>query len=128
MKVMSWNTLYGGFDGEDDRRFRLQAEVVATVAPDVLVLQEARRFEADGNRRLYAVEQAFGMRGFMAMAPHTGQNTVVFARPGSSRSRSPAIAYISTTRRPWQRCLFPASADPSPSSASISARWACRCG
>lgn len=43
-------------------------------------MQEAKRFEADGNRRLYAVEQALGMRGFLALAPHTGQNTAVFTR------------------------------------------------
>lgn len=82
MKVMSWNTLYGGFDVNDDRRFKLQADVIANVEPDVLPLQEARHFEADGCRRLFEVEQAIGMRGFLALAPDTGQNTAVFARPG----------------------------------------------
>ena len=82
MKVMSWNTLYGGFDGENERRFNLQAETIAEIKPDILLIQEARRFEADGNRRLYQVEQALGMRGFLALAQHTGQNTAVFARPG----------------------------------------------
>lgn len=82
MKVMSWNTLYGGLDGEDDRRFKLQAEIVAETAPDILLLQEGKRFEADGNRRLFDVERAFGMRGFLALAPTTGQNTAVFVRPG----------------------------------------------
>lgn len=81
MKVMSWNTLYGGLDGDDDRRFRLQAEVIRTLKPDVLLLQEAKRFEADGSRRLFEVEQAIGMRGFLALVPHTGQNTAVFACP-----------------------------------------------
>lgn len=82
MKVMSWNTLYGGLDGDDERRFKLQAEIIAEVKPDILLIQEAKRFEADGNRRLYQVEQALGMRGLLALAPHTGQNTAVFARPG----------------------------------------------
>jgi exodeoxyribonuclease-3 len=81
VKVMSWNTLYGGLDGDDERRFKLQVETVAEVGPDILLLQEAKRFEADGNRRLYRVEQALGMRGFLALAPNTGQNTAVFARP-----------------------------------------------
>lgn len=82
MKVMSWNTLYGGFDGDDGRRFKLQAEAITEVAPDILLIQEAKRFEVDGNCRLYQVERALGMRGFLALAPHTGQNTAVFARPG----------------------------------------------
>lgn len=82
MRVMSWNTLYGGWDGDDDRRFRLQREVIADVRPDVLLLQEGKRFEADGFRRFYEVEQVLAMRAFLAPAPHIGQNTAVFVRPG----------------------------------------------
>lgn len=80
MKVMSWNTLYGGWDGDNNRRFLLQKEVIADARPDILLLQEAKRFEADGSRRLYEVEQTLDMRGFLALAPHTGQNTAVFVR------------------------------------------------
>lgn len=51
MKVMSYNTLLGGFDGTDDRRFLAQKEVVEEVNPDVLLVQEAKQFEANGYRR-----------------------------------------------------------------------------
>jgi exodeoxyribonuclease-3 len=78
MKVMSYNTLFGGWDGLDGRRFGLQREIIATVRPDVLLVQEAKQFERDGNKRLYEVEQAIEMRGFLAQATRTGQNTVVF--------------------------------------------------
>lgn len=50
MKVMSYNTLFGGFDGTDDHRFLAQKEVVEDVNPDVLLVQEAKQFEADGHR------------------------------------------------------------------------------
>jgi len=82
MLVMSWNTLHGGYDDADSNRFALQVEVIAEVYPDVLLLQEARNFEADANRRLYQTERALGMRGYLALAPHTGQNTALFTRPG----------------------------------------------
>ncbi len=78
MKVMSWNTLYGGRDGTDERRFNLQRQVIGEIAPDILLLQECKGFEADGNKRLYEVEQALGMRGFLAFARSTGQHTAVF--------------------------------------------------
>lgn len=82
MRVMSWNTLYGGWDAGNDRRFRLQAEVIGEARPDILLLQECKTFGADGGQRLHMVERALGMRGFLAPAPHTGQNTAVFLRPG----------------------------------------------
>jgi endonuclease/exonuclease/phosphatase family metal-dependent hydrolase len=78
MRVMSYNTLFGGWDGDDARRFRLQAEVIRRAKPDVLLLQEGKHFDRDGARRLFEVERAIGMRGFLAVAPHTGQNTAVF--------------------------------------------------
>lgn len=90
MKVMSYNTLFGGFDGTDERvsiaeqnrRFLVQKEVVEQVNPDVLLIQEAKQFEANGYRRFYEVEAAFNRRGFLALAPHTGQNTAIFVRDG----------------------------------------------
>jgi exodeoxyribonuclease-3 len=82
MKVMSYNTLFGGFDGTDDRRFLAQKEVVEAVNPDVLLVQEAKQFEANGHRRFYQVEAALNRRGFLALAPHTGQNTAIFVRDG----------------------------------------------
>ena len=81
MKVMSYNTLFGGWDGTDDRRSRAQRAVIARERPDVLLLQECKHFDLNGGRRLYETEAALGMRGFLALAPHTGQHAAVFARP-----------------------------------------------
>lgn len=80
MKVMSYNALFGGFDGTDDRRFLAQKAAIAEVNPDVLLIQEAKQFEANGYRRFYEVEVALNRRGFLALAPHTGQNTAIFVR------------------------------------------------
>lgn len=82
MRVMSCNTLFGGWDGDDDRRFGLQREVVAETQPDILLLQEGKQFDCNGGRRLYEVEEALGMRAFLALAPRTGQNTAILLRPG----------------------------------------------
>jgi len=38
MKVMSYNTLLGEFDGTDDRRFLAQKAAIAAVNPNVLFL------------------------------------------------------------------------------------------
>jgi endonuclease/exonuclease/phosphatase family metal-dependent hydrolase len=81
MKVMSYNTLFGGRDGDDDHRFEAQREVVAREKPDILLLQECKNFDANGYHRLYEVEEALGMRGFLAMAVETGQHTAIFIRP-----------------------------------------------
>ncbi|HJE22850.1 MAG TPA: endonuclease/exonuclease/phosphatase family protein [Methylorubrum populi] len=82
MRVMSYNILNGGFDGSDDRRFRSLLGIVGEAAPDVLLIQEARGFLASGCERLFAFERALGLRGFVAEARTTGQNTAVFVRPG----------------------------------------------
>jgi exodeoxyribonuclease-3 len=82
MRVLSYNTLFGGWDGNEDRRFQLQAEIVTGPKPDVLLVQEAKQFESGGGQRLYQVEAAFQMRAFLAVAPHTGQNTAIFVREG----------------------------------------------
>jgi endonuclease/exonuclease/phosphatase family metal-dependent hydrolase len=81
MKLMSYNTLFGGWDGSDDRRCRARREVIAREQPDVLLLQECRHFDLNGHRRLYETEAALGMRGFLSVAPHTGLHTAVLARP-----------------------------------------------
>ncbi|MFC8797255.1 endonuclease/exonuclease/phosphatase family protein [Promicromonospora sp. NPDC057138] len=75
---MSYNLLNGGRDNGSDERWRTAAEVINDAAPDVLVVQEARGFDADGGRYLYAAEHDLGMRGLLALAPSTGQHTAVF--------------------------------------------------
>jgi endonuclease/exonuclease/phosphatase family metal-dependent hydrolase len=82
MKIMTWNTLFGGFDGSDDRRYQLILEVVRNERPDVLLLQELKGYDANGGSRLFQTEQALGMRGLIGLAPHTGQHTAVFFKPG----------------------------------------------
>jgi len=81
MKVMSYNTLFAGFDGSNDTRYQSQMNVIADVAPDVLLMQEARNFTATGSALHYLTEARLGMRGFVAEAPFTGQHTAIFVRP-----------------------------------------------
>lgn len=80
MKVMTYNTLFAGFDGTDDRRRKLQVEMIREVSPDILLFQEAKNFTADGSRLLYETEDLLGMRGLLATAPATGQNTAIFIK------------------------------------------------
>lgn len=83
MRVVSWNILNGGADPASGRaRWRGQAELLAELAPDVLPLQEARGFDADGAAGLFQAEADLGMRGLLGLAPHTGQHTAVFLRAG----------------------------------------------
>ena len=78
MKLMTWNTLFAGFDGPDDKRRRLQLEVIREINPDILFLQEVRNFQANDNRLLLETENVLGMRGVLGIAPKTGQNVAVF--------------------------------------------------
>lgn len=55
MKVMSCNTLLGGFDGTDDRHFLAHKEVVEAVNLDVLLVQKTKQLEANGYRCFYPV-------------------------------------------------------------------------
>ena len=80
MRIMSYNTLFGGHDGSDNRRYEAQIKLVNEVKPDVLLVQEAKDFQQAGMKLLLAMEDACGMRGFLAHAPHTGQNTGIFIR------------------------------------------------
>jgi exodeoxyribonuclease-3 len=80
MKVLSYNTLFGGFDGAKRERFEAQLQLIRELAPDVLLLQEARGFEANGYAVLLETEQRLAMRGFLGLAPHTGQNTAIFVK------------------------------------------------
>ncbi|QTG17048.1 endonuclease/exonuclease/phosphatase family protein (plasmid) [Agrobacterium tumefaciens] len=81
MRVMSYNTLFGGLDGTDDGRYQLQVGIIRKERPDILLLQEAKAFPADGSKRLFETERHLGMRGFVAVAPATGQHTAIFIRP-----------------------------------------------
>lgn len=82
LRVMTYNTLFGGFDGEDGHRFELQVEIIREADPDVLFVQEWRGFLANGGRLLYEAERRLGRRALVAAAPVTGQNTAVLLKPG----------------------------------------------
>ncbi|WP_278984275.1 endonuclease/exonuclease/phosphatase family protein, partial [Sphingobium yanoikuyae] len=57
MRIMTYNTLFGGYDGADDRRARIQAEIVRDSDPDILLIQELKGFLDQGARRLYELER-----------------------------------------------------------------------
>jgi exodeoxyribonuclease-3 len=82
IRIKSYNTLFAGLDGTDDRRRRLQVGIVCEAAPDVLLYQEGKGLLESGSAPLFELERAFGMRALLAEAPDTGQNTAVFIRPG----------------------------------------------
>jgi endonuclease/exonuclease/phosphatase family metal-dependent hydrolase len=81
MKILSYNTLFGGFDGAAKTRYDLLVEVIREVRPDVLLAQELKGYLANGERHALQFERDIGMRSFLAAAPHTGQNTGIFIRP-----------------------------------------------
>lgn len=80
IRLVSYNLLDGGRDGDDERRLQKQVEIVRDQTPHILLLQEARQFDADGAAALYRLEAEFGMRGFLAPAPRTGQHLAIFIR------------------------------------------------
>jgi exodeoxyribonuclease-3 len=82
LRVMTYNTLFGGFDGEDGRRFELQVDIIREADPDVLFIQEWRGFLAAGGQRLYEAERRLERRALVAVASATGQNTAVLLKPG----------------------------------------------
>lgn len=80
LTVLTWNTLFGGRDGSDERRAQAQIQLIREYKPDVFLVQEAKGFEVNGGAWLYALEKEIGMRGFLALAPRTGQNVAIFIR------------------------------------------------
>ena len=82
MRIMSYNTLFGGFDGPDDTRYLQQIDIILEADPDVLMMQEAKGFPALGGAILHATERRLGRRGFVAEAPATGQHTAIFVKAG----------------------------------------------
>jgi len=80
LTVLTYNTLFGGRDGSDDRRAQAQIGLIDQLKPDVFLMQEAKGFDANGGALLYDWETRIGMRGFLAIAPRTGQNLAIFIR------------------------------------------------
>ncbi|ANI17527.1 endonuclease/exonuclease/phosphatase [Pseudomonas citronellolis] len=80
LNVLTYNTLFAGRDGAETRRYDAQVDLVQELRPDVLLMQEARGFDANGSAWLYDMEHRLQMRGFLAPAPRTGQNLAIFIR------------------------------------------------
>ncbi|MGS0895943.1 endonuclease/exonuclease/phosphatase family protein [Burkholderia stagnalis] len=80
ISILSYNTLFAGRDGADDRRFALQIDLINALRPDVFLMQEAKGLDANGYARLHEWEGRIAMRGFLGTAPRTGQNVAVFIR------------------------------------------------
>ena len=80
INVLSYNTLYAGYDGGDPRRARAQISTINEIRPDVFLMQEAKGFDSGGGARLHELEAQIGMRGFLSHAPRTGQNVAIFIR------------------------------------------------
>jgi exodeoxyribonuclease-3 len=66
MRLITWNTLNGGQDGQLSDRLRRVVEVVRREEPDIVLLQEVRGFESNGHYILHDVENELDMRGFFA--------------------------------------------------------------
>jgi exonuclease III len=80
LTVLTYNTLFAGRDGSDDSRAQAQIGLINEIKPDVFLMQEAKGFDANGSAWLFALEAQLGMRGFLAIASHTGQNVAIFIR------------------------------------------------
>lgn len=80
LTVLTYNTLFAGRDDGEDRRAQAQIRLINDLRPDVFLMQEAKGFDANGGAWLYALEQRIAMRGFLAVAPRTGQNIAIFIR------------------------------------------------
>lgn len=80
LTILTYNTLFAGRGGTGDRRMAAQIALINERQPDVFLMQAAKGFEASGAALLHAFEAKVGMRGFLALAPRTGQNTAIFIR------------------------------------------------
>lgn len=80
LTVLTWNTLFAGRDGADDRRAQAQIGLINELRPDVFLMQEAKGLDANGGEGLHSLEFRIGMRGFLAVAPRTGQHLAIFIR------------------------------------------------
>ena len=87
-RAVTWNLYNGGLDnnGQDDRRFQTQGEILADLAPDVLCLPEATWWHEDGDKRLDQMAERLGMRPVAMVRSRLGtppnpNNTALLYRP-----------------------------------------------
>lgn len=79
MRLMTYNILRGGRDGESSARLQQACALIQQIAPDVLVLNECNDFERDGLRTFYRLERELGMRGIFAPA-RSGYHVALYLR------------------------------------------------
>lgn len=79
MRIVSYNILEGGF-GKKGERLDQIIDLVKDLSPDILGIAEAKGWGNAGQKTLYRVEQALGMRGFLGGST-TGFNTAIFIKP-----------------------------------------------
>jgi endonuclease/exonuclease/phosphatase family metal-dependent hydrolase len=74
---MTYNILDGGqsFEG----RLGAVVQIVKSLAPDILCLNECNRFDEEGERTMFRLEKDLDMRGFFLRA-RTGYHTCLFVR------------------------------------------------
>lgn len=65
--------MFGGRDGLNDRRAGAQIVLIDELEPNVVLMQEAKSFEADGDALLLALEARIRMRGFLAVKRPSGR-------------------------------------------------------
>ncbi len=79
MKLLTYNILNGGTQPGGDDRLEQVLQVIAQQDPDIVLLNEARDFDADGRARLFYLERRLGMRGILAQA-ESGYHLAAFVR------------------------------------------------
>ncbi|MGI5292734.1 endonuclease/exonuclease/phosphatase family protein [Nonomuraea polychroma] len=81
IRVGSYNLRDGGLDRGDDTRLQRQLRMLAAQELDIVGLQEAKYWDRDHRRLLYAAEHALGMRAVLVESSHHGCHLVTLVRP-----------------------------------------------
>ncbi len=79
MKLISYNILDGGRDGQDGSRLERVLGLLQRERPELLLLSECCGFERDHERELHRFERALGMSGLLATAD-SGYHLALFWR------------------------------------------------
>src|ERR1044071_9470833 len=80
LRIMTYNILFGGRASGPHDRTELILEVIRSVDPDVLVLQDASRFAPAEENRLQLYAERLGMRGELGLS-RSGLHVAVLVRP-----------------------------------------------
>jgi endonuclease/exonuclease/phosphatase family metal-dependent hydrolase len=76
----TWNIRNGGADAGSDGCLRRQMELLAGLAPSVVVLQECKNWGRENLRTFDLAERLPGLRGFLGRSSHHGCHLAVFIR------------------------------------------------